>query len=835
MKNKKQNSQQPIVKLEKATRFDSHKNKGLTTQQVAQRQKEGLVNFATEKKTKSIGQIIFSNIFTFFNLIYLSIATILTIFGLVQECFFMIVIVLNTAIAIFQQIRSKKTLDKLNFVTVPTATVVRDGQELSIPSTEVVLDDIIIYSTGNQISCDSVVLDGSVEVNESMLTGESDAVVKKKGTELFAGSFIVAGKCHARVNKVGKYNYVEGLSARAKVYEKPRSELLRSLKGILIFVGIIILPMLFFLWQSNAKANGFDWTQPTFGNPAFLTTLRLTAGSIISMVPVGPLLLTSIALAKSVVSLAKHKTLVQELYCIEMLARVNCLCLDKTGTLTDGTMKVVDVVDLRTTAEHYTLREIMGSFLSAQNDDNMTSRALKSHFGCPKQPVLKSTAMLAFSSQRKLSATTFGIHGTYILGAPEFILKTKDRRVDEFYKRFAKEGLRVLLLAHSPNAIFKNELPSVRKPVCIIVIEDHVRKEAPETIQWFKDHGVNVKIISGDNPQTVSAIAIRTGVEGADKYISLEGLTNLEVQKAALEYNVFGRVSPDQKALLVKTLRSKGKTVAMTGDGVNDILAMKEADCPIAMASGADAARNVSHLVLMDDNFASMPAVVREGRQVVNNIQNSTSMYYMKTWYIIFINLLLIVANFGFGMSLASPYTSNQILMLEMVVVGVSTFFLALQPNTDLLKGHFLPNLLRRCIPFSLTFIFMTVAVYLLKLTNVIEMDVASVGAVTELSTIVSIAYTFCGLWALYYLCKPFDKKWKTLLFVCISIVTVSGIGALYYAGQNELFGLSPIYSILNTEQTLLLIVIVMASWFVMAGLVYLTQKRNKPKKEVLK
>ena len=337
-----------------------------------------------------------------------------------------------------------------------------------------------------------------------------------------------------------------------------------------------------------------------------------------------------------------------------------------------------------------------------------------------------------------------------------------------------------------------------------------------------------LKIISGDNPQTVSAIAIRTGVENADKFISLEGLTDQEVQQVATEYNVFGRVSPDQKAILVKALRANGKTVAMTGDGVNDILAMKEADCPIAMASGADAARNVSHLVLMDDNFASMPAVVKEGRQVVNNIQNSTSMYYMKTWYIIFINLMLIVANFGFGMSLASPYTSNQILMLEMVVVGFATFFLALQSNDSLIKGRFMSNLLKRCLPFSLTFIIMTVSVYTLKLSGIVEIDLQTSGAVTELSTIVSIAYTFCGLWALYYSCKPFDKKWKIAMFIGIFAVSTIGILFLAYAGQNGLLGLNPIYSILNTEQTLLLIVIVMASWFVMTGLVSLTKGKAK-------
>lgn len=812
---------QPAVDINSVERFSPAKKEGLNSEQVALRIEQGLSNGVNKKKSKSVLNIICSNLFTFFNVFYFVIAAVLIVFEQLDQCFFMLVIVANIVIAIVQQIRSKIVLDRLNLITIPSISVVRDSVATEIPTSDVVLDDIVTYSMGQQICADSIVLDGTLEANESMLTGESDSVPKKKGDTLFAGSYVVSGKCVAKIDKIRKYSYIESLTARAQVYQKPRSELLKSLKAILLFVGILLVPMLFFLWDTNASSYGFNWTQDvSSSNVAFIDTLTKTAGSIISMIPVGPVLLTSVALAVSVIRLAKHKTMVQELYCIEMLARVDCLCLDKTGTLTDGSMKVLDCIDLRTSIEAYTLREIMNSFLRAQDDNNMTSVALKNYFGCPKQTVLKSTAIIPFSSQRKLSAVSFSAQGTYILGAPEFVLKSKNTRVDEFVKRYTKEGMRVLLLAHSDNAIFKNELPTVRQAVALIVIEDHIREEAEETVQWFIKNGVEIKIISGDNPQTVSAIAIRVGVDNAEKYISLEGMTDDEVAQCASEYAVFGRVSPDQKAVLIKALKKNGKTVAMTGDGVNDILAMKESDCSVALASGADAARNVSHLVLLDNNFATMPKVVAEGRRVVNNIQNSTSMYYMKTIYIVFINLMLLVLNYGFKTAMSSPYTSNQILLLESVVVGFSTMVLALQPNENIIKGKFIPNLIRRCLPYSITFILATVVSYALKSLDVVEMTN------DEMSTVISIAYTFGGLWALNVACKPYDRFWKYILYFGVLLATITGIVVLYWLGNNAYMG--SVYTNLNIEQLLLLLVLILSSAIVMDFLVRLFKPKDK-------
>ncbi len=680
--------------LSAVERFSPPIEQGLSAEQVDARTEDGFVN-ADGKKSKSIAQIVFSNVFTFFNILYMVIAFVLCVHGLFNQCTFLPVVIANTLIAIVQEIKSKLTLDKLNLITEPKARVVRNGQVEVISVSDMVLDDVIRLQNGDQISADCIVADGYVEVNESILTGESDAVVKQVGDVLYAGSFVVSGSCTARVNAVGQYNYVSGLTGKAQQYQKPRSQMLRSLKAILVFVAIVIIPATVSLYVINVKGNLEGFSLFNLDKDA----LKFTAGSVITMIPAGPFLLTTIALAASFMRLAKNNTMVQELYCIEMLARVDTLCLDKTGTITDGSMRVVDCIDLRSSGQKYTVREILGSMNRALQADNVTAKALKKFFGNPQNPALQATDIIPFSSQRKLSAVSFKGAGTYVLGAPEFVLKTPNPRVDELVAKYAAEGLRVLLLVHSSSSIYKGELPQVRRPVCVIAIEDHIREDAEETIAWFKNNGVAVKVISGDNPSTVSSIAMRVGIEGAENYVSLEGMSEQQVIQAATKYTVFGRVSPEQKAILVKAMREAGATVAMTGDGVNDILAMKESDCSISLAGGSDAARNVSHLVLMDDSFSSLPKVVAEGRRVVNNIQSSTSMYFMKTIYVIFINLMLIVTYFGFNLELQSPFASSQLMLLEWVVVALPTTVLALQPNEKVIKGNFLANVLRRCLP----------------------------------------------------------------------------------------------------------------------------------------
>ncbi len=804
--------------LESVERYFPDKDYGLTTEQVEQRRNDGLVNKDATKRGKSILGIILSNLFTFFNVIYIVISVILCVYGLASQCTFLPVVIANTAIAIVQEIKSKLTLDKLNLITEPQIKVMRNGQTSEIPVSDLALDDITYLAGGEQICADSILLDGFIEVNESILTGESDAVTKRAGDTLYAGSFIVSGNCTAQVTAVGKYNYIAGLTGRAKQYQKPRSQMLGAFKKILIFIAVIIVPMTVCLYMVNFESDPANtWEGFSLAN-LNIDALNVTAASIISMIPAGPFLLTSIALATSFLRLAKNKTMVQELYCIEMLARVDTLCLDKTGTITDGTMQVVESIDLRQSGQTYTVREIMSSVNFALESDNMTSKALKKFFGCPKKPALQAVATIPFSSERKFSAVSFKGSGTYILGAPEYVLKVPNERVNEMVKKYASQGLRVLLLAHSTTTIYdSNSLPQVRRPVAVIVIEDHIRADAAETIEWFVNNDVDIKVISGDNPQAVSNIALRVGIKDAENYISLEGMSEEQVKEVATQYTVFGRVSPDQKAMLVRALREAKHTVAMTGDGVNDILAMKESDCSVSLAGGSSAARQVSHLVLMDDSFANLPKVVAEGRRVVNNIQSSSSMYFMKTIYIIVVNLMLILLHFAFKQTMKSPLVSNRSAMLmDWVIVALPTMFLALQPNERRIKGNFFGNVLKRCLPASITFILTTAVLY------VLHRFVPDLVPQEQLGTLVTITYTFGGLFALFYACQPF-RRWKAAMYLGICALVVACVCIPWTRNFLD-------YVQLGREQILLLLVEILATPFVLYACTKLFNL-NKPKR----
>ncbi|MBR2372031.1 MAG: HAD-IC family P-type ATPase, partial [Clostridia bacterium] len=610
-KDNKKDKNKKTVPLDKAERYEVSAERGLSQGQVDLRNEDGLTNYVNKKTGKSYLQIFLTNIFTFFNLIYFVIFIALAYYGLWNQVLFMIVLVANTGIAIIQECKSKKTIEKLSIVSAPMATVVRDGKEQEIAVDDVVLDDIMVVSLGKQICADSIVISGQAEVNESMLTGESVPVAKRAGDVVYAGSYVTSGSCVVRVDKIGTHNYIQNLTLKAKQYQKPRSELLKALRSVIVFIAIIIVPITILSLHNNFS------NAPADVNP-YAFAISKTAGSIIPMIPAGAFLLTSATLAVSVIRLAKRNTLVQELYCIEMLARVNVLCLDKTGTITDGTMTVEETIEIKNDSTH-TVKQIVGNMMRALDDNNMTSIALREKYGSAKD--MKVTATVPFSSDRKFSAVSFDGEGTYFLGAPEFVLPNGSVKVDKLVQKYAEQGYRVLVLANAASQILKQEsgepkLPSVRRPVALIVIEDRIRPDAPETIRWFKENNVEVKVISGDNPITVSEIARKVGIDDAYRYISLEGMTDAQVAEAANKYTVFGRVTPDQKAILVKALRKVKKTVGITGDGVNDILAMREADCSIAMAAGSEAARNVAHLVLIDNNFASMPRVVVEGRRV---------------------------------------------------------------------------------------------------------------------------------------------------------------------------------------------------------------------------
>ncbi|MBR2391058.1 MAG: HAD-IC family P-type ATPase [Clostridia bacterium] len=783
--NNKKKKPEPIVQ-KRVKRVKADYQTGLTDDQVQERIMKGQTNATPNTNVKTIRSIITQNLFTFFNILCFLIAIALIVVNIIYKqswsnILFMAIIVINIVIGIVQEIRAKSTIEKLSLLTAPVVKVLRDGAEVNVSTDDVVIDDIVVLSTGKQIVADCIVVEGNIEVNESVLTGESLPIKKKVGDTLLAGSFVVSGHCHARVDKVGVNNYLNQLAQAAKKYRKPKSELFSSLKLIIKVIGLLIIPITVLMFLN------------TYGqNKSILEAINTTAGSSIGMIPAGMFLLCSVSLTVSVIKLARKKALVQDLYCVEMLARVNVLCLDKTGTITDGTMKVFNCLQLTNTNQ--TIKRIMGSMLSALGDNNQTSQALINYFGYNKE--MTPIITIPFSSSRKLSAVTFDGNGTYIMGAPEFVMPNMhDEKLKAMIEQYAKDGYRTLLLAHSEKSISKDTLPENREAIAIIILEDHIREDAEKTIAWFKDNGVKVKIISGDNPLTVSEIARRVGVDGTDEFISLDGLNEKQVIAAANKYTVFGRVTPDQKALLIKTIKSAGNTVAMTGDGVNDILALKEADCSIAMASGNEAVRSVSHMVLMNSDFSSMPDTVVEGRKVINNVQKASSLFFMKTLFSIIFSIVVIV--------LSQPYafTTSRTLLFEWFVIGIPSFILAFLPNDKPIEGKFIYNLIKNALPGALTLVLNVGAVYLF--------NYLVYGTISEnielVATMSTIILTLTGLAMLYRLCKPFNGITS---FLFISMITLCIISLLCWP---TFFGLLPL-SALGLADVLFILVLALAS-----------------------
>ncbi|MFA6683084.1 MAG: HAD-IC family P-type ATPase [Acholeplasmataceae bacterium] len=714
---------------------------GLTKEDVNIRKQLNYVNKTAKGSSKTVLGIILTNIFTFFNIVNISIAAMLISIQSYKHLFFMIIITLNTVIGIFQEIKAKKTIDRLSLISNPKALVLREGEKEEIAIDEVVLNDLIFLKIGNQIIADCIVREGFVEVDESLLTGESDPVGKQKGDKLLSGSYVVSGNCLAEAVKVGKDAYVESLTKKAKQYKKPNSDLIKSLKIIITTIGIFIIPVgigLFFV-QYNQGIN-------------YPTAIEKTAGAMIGMMPSGLFLLTSVALAVGVIRLAQNNTLVQELYCIETLARVDTLCLDKTGTITDGTMEVKETIFLSEDKKYHP-DKIIPHLMAYLEDNNQTSLALVEKFGISKRP-RKANKVVSFSSQRKYTAVEFNQLGTFALGAPEFILwQGNYLDIKKEVEKEARKGYRVLLLAHSEEALTNEKLPKMT-PLAFVLLEDTVRNDAIATIEYFNTHNVDVRVISGDNALTVSQIAKRAGVPNADKYISLENLDDKEVVESASKYQIFGRVSPEQKKLLIQALKASGKTVAMTGDGVNDILALKEADASIALASGSEAARNASHLVLLDSNFSSMPKVVGEGRRVINNIQRVATLFLTKT---IFSVLLTMVA---FFVTKEYPISPVQLFLIDFLVIGMPSFLLSLQVNNEQIKGRFLSNVMKKALPGALTVAFQTLIIYFLK-TKLNMTD-------AESSTLIVISATFTGFLVLYRVIQPLTTYKRILLFVTL-------------------------------------------------------------------
>lgn len=675
---------------------------GLTDEQVNERIEQGKVNADENPNTRTYKQIVRENTLTFFNFLNLVLLILVLMVGSYKNAFFVGIIIINTLIGIAQEIRAKKTIDKLAILTAKKSIVIREGKKWTVPTEDLVLDDLVCLKTGDQVPADAKVLEGSVEVNESLLTGESDNLPKNVGDELFSGSFVTSGEACCQIIHVGKDNYAAQITSEAKEFKRHNSELKNSLNAILKVISIIIVPLgaLLFYKQYHIVENTFK-----------ASVVSMVAG-VLGMIPEGLVLLTSVALTLGALVLANKKTLVQELYCIETLARVDTLCLDKTGTITEGTMCVERVEPWSEASENkdtdeiptededepdlHEIENMMANLMYVLNDQNATIDALRKRF--PAKSSMTLEHIIPFSSDRKYSGAVFEDNGTYLMGAAQFLFPEGREDILDVCQNYAEEGLRVLVLAHSTQMAEGTELPENLEPAALLLLTDVIREEAPDTLQFFDSQEVDLKVISGDDPVTVSAIAKRAGLKNAENYVDATTLeTEEQLEEAVAKYSVFGRVTPQQKKEMVQALQKQGHTVAMTGDGVNDVLALKEADCSIAMAQGSDAAKNIANVVLLDSNFASMPHIVNQGRRVVNNIRTAASMFLIKTMFSVMLSLLTIF----FGN--AYPFEPIQMSLISACAVGIPTFLLAQENNYDKIDHTFLRHVFLNAFPAALT------------------------------------------------------------------------------------------------------------------------------------
>ena len=738
---------------------------GLTDEEVRQRVEEGLTNRADISTDKTTKEIVISNVFTYFNLIFLVITILLIMVGSFRNLTFLPIIIGNTVIGIVQEIRAKKTLEKMSLLNAPHADVIRNGSVKQISTEGLVKDDVILLTAGKQICADAVVISGNIQVNESLLTGEADEVEKTEGSTLMSGSFVVSGECYARLEKVGNESYISKLSLEAKsMGGKEQSEMIRSINLIVKWVGIVIIPIgLILFWQSHF-VNGESITK----------SVTSTVAAIIGMIPEGLYLLTTVALALSTMKLARKKVLLHDMKSIETLARVDVLCVDKTGTITEPDMKLKEIflcknsgADGKQTA--LTLDELKSLILDYANasvDNNATMLALKAYAAealANNTSALHRTAVSqqAFSSSLKYGSVTFS-DGTYLLGAPEFIMHDDFARIEEEIIPYADKGDRVLLFARYDGENVENGINGSVTPLGFVALANPIRENAVKTFEYFKSQGVAIKVISGDNPRTVSRIAIQAGIESAESFVDAATLdTDDKIADAVNKYTVFGRVTPKQKKQLVKALQAKGHTVAMTGDGVNDILAMKDADCSVAMASGSEAAAQAAQVVLLDSDFAHMPDVVYEGRRVVNNIQSSASLFLVKNIFSLLLSLFSVI------LMVTYPLEPAQVSLISMFTIGVPGFLLALEQNKDRIKGHFITNVMLKALPGGLTDVIAVGA--LVVCGEVFCISDASIG------TIATLVLSVVGFMILFKISEPLNGMKYAVIIGNIAGLVFSG------------------------------------------------------------
>ncbi len=726
---------------------------GLTRRQVSERLAYGWDNHTVEASMKTTGQIVREHIFTYFNLIFMILTVLLILVRSFRDLTFLIVIVVNTLIGIIQEVYAKNELEKMNMLAAPKATVIREGKKSTIMTERLVRDDIVFFQQGNQICADAVIEAGEVNVNESLLTGETDEIVKRKGDQLISGSYIVSGQCYARLTAVGQDSYISKLTLEAKAMkQEEQSEIFRALNRLLIFVGIVLIPIGIILFVEGFYINGSTLAE----------SVQSMVAAVIGLIPEGLFLLTSAALALSAVRLGQKGVLFHDLKGIETLARVDVLCVDKTGTITENSMKVKKLVK---TKEYDSLGLpeldlVIGDFAHAMHNDNITMEAIKEHFTAwtGRRPY----AMSPFSSELKYSGATFD-DGTYVLGAPEIVLRDLYSLYENRIQSYMGRGYRVLSFAIYNGKLDGGKLTAPVKPLGFILLANPVREEAPETFAYFAEQGVQIKVISGDNAMTVSEVAKEAQIEGADRYIDARKLkTQEDIDRAMEEYNVFGRVTPGQKRQFIQSLKKQGHTVAMTGDGVNDVLALKDADCSVAMASGSEVATQVAQVVLLDSDFSCMPEVVQEGRRVVRNIQRSGSLFLVRNIF------SLLLALFSAFFMINYPLTPSQITLISLFTIGVPAFLLALEENAGPIEGRFLPNMLSKALPAGLTDF---VAVGALVIFGM----VFGVGS-SDIATASTMLLAIVGFIVLIRLGGPMDRTKWIVWFCCIGALLFSSI-----------------------------------------------------------
>lgn len=714
------------------TRVQADPGTGLSAAQVKERFACHADNYKVESSTMSVSDIVKSNVFTYFNLVFAIIAVLLSIVGAWRDMLFLPIIIANTCIGIIQEIHSKKVLDKLSILNAPQSVVIRDGKKAQIAADKLVLDDVVEFTAGSQIPADAVVLDGELQVNESLITGESDEITKRAGDQLLSGSFVVSGKAYARLEKVGKDSYISKLTLQATKSKKgEQSEMIRSLDYLIMVMGIIIIPIGIALFVQS-----FIYNEGTLHD-----SITGMVAAIIGMIPEGLYLLSSVAMAVSSVRLAQKKVLIHDMKCIETLARVNVLCVDKTGTITEPGMHVYEVELLDGVDEDATTK-ILADVVHAQNRDNATMEALQAHF--TENGGMHAKEVFSFSSETKFSGAIMEDGKSYVIGAPEFVLRSQFEEYQEQIAEYSSKGYRVLVFGEYEGTLTKKPLTEPVVPMGFVMLANPIRKGAKETFTYFAENEVEIKVISGDNPLTVSVIAKEAGIANAERYVDASVLkTKSDYYNAVEEYTVFGRVTPNQKRMLVQALKAHKKTVAMTGDGVNDVLALKDADCSVAMASGSDAASNVSQLVLLDSDFSRMPSVVAEGRRVVNNIERTAALYIVKNIF------SMLLAVFSVILLLDYPLEPTQVSLISMFTIGIPSFILALEPNKNPIRGHFLTNVLVKALPAGLTDFIVVSGLVIFCREFSVDLDC--------LSTSCTILVAIVGFMILYRIAKPMN------------------------------------------------------------------------------